>query len=134
MLSEMESKLASSAFVETSSPSIVSSLMLPSLIVSGLLNLSMGGIMFYNYLTQDINRMDTEPTQFYEFMPPLYQEQTDQNNQDDEDTAMEGKMDRLQEIRMEYLDGINHEYASQEHVYDNMYMDDIYHSLPRSLY
>ena len=108
--------------------------MLPSLIVSVLLNLTMGGIMFYSYLTQDINRMDTEPTQFYEFMPPLYQEQTDHNNQGDEQTAMEEKMDRLQELRMEYLDGTNHEYNSQEHVYDNMYMEDIYHSLPRSLY
>ena len=134
MLSEMESKLSSSVSVETSSSSIFSAFMLPSLIVSVLLNLTMGGIMFYNYLTQDINRMDTEPTQFYEFMPPLYQEQTDQNNQDDEHTAMEDKMDRLQGIRMEYLDGTNHEYNSQEHMYDNMYMEDIYHSLPRSLY
>ena len=134
MLSEMESKLSSSVFVETSSSSIVSSLMLPSLIVSVLLNLTIGGIMFFNYLTQDINRMDTEPTQFYEFMPPLYQEQIDHNNQDDEHTAMEDKMDRLQEIRLEYLDGTNHEYNSQEHMYDNMYMEDIYHSLPRSLY
>ena len=134
MFIELESKLSSSVSVETSSSSIFSTFMLPSLLVSVLLNLTMGGIMFYNYLTQDINRMDTEPTQFYEFMPPLYQEQTDQNNQDDEHTAMEDKMDRLQEIRMEYLDGTNHEYTSQEHVYDNMYMDDIYHSLPRSLY
>ena len=134
MFSEMESKLSSSVSVETSSSSIFSAFMLPSLLVSVLLNLTMGGIMFYNYLTQDINRMDTEPTQFYEFMPPLYQEQADHNNQDDEHTAMEDKMDKLQKIRMEYLDGTNHEYNSQEHMYDNMYMEDIYHSLPRSLY
>ena len=134
MFIEMESKLSSSVSVETSSSAIFSTFMLPCLLVSVILNLTMGGIMFYNYLTQDINRMDTEPTQLYEFMPPLYQEQADHNNQDHQDTVMEDKMDRLQEIRMEYLDGTNHEYTSQEHVYDNMYMDDIYHSLPRSLY
>ena len=130
----MESKLSSSVSVETSSSSIFSSIVIPSLVVSVLLNLTMGGFMFYSYLTQDINRMDTEPTQFYEFMPPLYQDQPSHNSQDDEHTTVEDKMDRLQEIRMEYLGGTNHEYKSQEQLYDNMYMEDIYHSLPRSLY
>ena len=134
MFSEMESKLSSSVSVETPSSSIFSSLIIPSLVVSVLLNLTMGGFMFYSHLTQDINRMDTEPTQFYEFMPPLYQDQTSHNSQEDEHTAVGDKMDRLQEIRMEYLGGTNHEYKSQEQMYDNMYMEDIYHSLPRSLY
>ena len=43
-------------------------------------------------------------------------------------------MDRLKEIRVEYLNGAKHEYQSEKQMLDNMYMEDIYYNLPRAAY
>ena len=43
-------------------------------------------------------------------------------------------MDRLKEIRVEYLNGAKHEYQSEKQMFDKMFMEDIYYNLPRAVY
>ena len=120
----MDSSISSSISEKTSSPSILSSLMLPSLVVSVLLNMAVGGFVLYSYLSLDNHRKDTEPTKFYEFMPPMYQEQGGLDSQDDEQVdRMQDKMDRLDGMRLEYIPGTNN-----EQLYDNIYSEDMYHT------
>ena len=43
------------------------------------------------------------------------------------------KMDRLEELRVEYLEE-KQEFEPEKLRYDNMYLQDIYYNMPRSLY
>ena len=131
-VSELQSSLSSSD--KTSSTSILSSFTVPSLIVSMLMNLMAGGFMLSTYLSPATSREDTEPTQFYQFIPPYYQDPTGQEYQPEEESPAQDKMGRLAGMRLEYLNGKNAGDSSKEEIFDNMYLEDIYHNLPRSLY
>jgi hypothetical protein len=77
------------------------------------------------------NRENTKP---YQFIQPAHQEYTEQDPYPEEENQFGDKMDRLEEIRLEYLNGAQHEYQSEKQMLDNMYMEDIYYNLPRALY
>ena len=104
--------------------------MFPGLMVSVLLNLIAGGLIFFTS-PSPTSREDTQP---YHFIQPGHQEYTGQDSYPEEENNFGDKMDRLKEIRVEYLNGAKHEYQSEKQMFDNMYIEDIYYNLPRAVY
>ena len=102
--------------------------MFPGLLVSVLLNLIAGGFFFFPSAT---SREDAQP---YQFIQPAHQDYTEQDPYPEEENHFGDKMDQLEEIRGEYLNGAKHEYQSEKQMFDNMYMEDIYYNLPRAAY
>ena len=130
--SDIESSIASAnAEISDKTSSISSSsFLLPGFVVSVFLNIVSGGVFLSDYFSSSPSKREDE--QPYQFVPPSYQELPTPEAYP-EPTPIEDKMDRLEGLRVEYLNGIEHDQHSKQDRYDDMYMEDIYYSLPRSL-
>ena len=106
----------------------MSSLLVPGFIVSVIINIMAGGLYLSSFSTTSSSSMSREDNEPYQFVAPsqsIYMEKSSDQGGD--------KMDRLEELRLEYLEE-KQEYQPESLSYDNMYLKDIYYNMPRSLY
>ena len=112
---------------KTSSSSSVSSLLVPGFVVSVIMNIMAGGFFLSSSpsTSSSMSREDNQPYQYVAPSQPMYIKESHDQGGD--------KMDRLEELRVEYL-GETQDYQPEKLKYDNMYLQDIYYNVPRSLY
>ena len=96
--------------------------MFPALLISLLLNLMTTGYIFSTYFHTN-SREDSQPTQFFP-----------QDYQDYQPSSVSKYGDRMDrgEDRVEAGDTL--ESRTDEQRFDNMYFQDVYYNLPRSMY